>query len=58
MSVGGADRSNLGRLELGWAHRHMWHVTCPLGDWGLDLELRGTVSRVGKRHLKNGTEGQ
>lgn len=32
--------------------RCMWRVSCPVGNWGLDLELRGTESRV------NGTERQ
>lgn len=30
--------------------RCMWHVSCPVESWGLDLELRGTESRV------NGTQ--
>lgn len=49
MCVGVSKTGNLRRL--GRAHRYMWHVRCPLGDWELDLELRGTVSRVAKGHF-------
>lgn len=30
--------SKTGSLErLGQAHRYMWHVRCPVGDWGWGL---------------------